>query len=307
MLPTPTIDFQRTPVTLILTAVALAMELVCTLDPDPGDPRRHYLYNELQLGIWWQVWEGQLWRPFTTTLLHGSLLHAAFNIYWMITLGTAIEHRIGSPRYFVFIVVVAYFSTMGQFYFSPNGIVGLSGVVYGLFGLMWIGRKYVSEWYWICNDDTVRLMVGWFFFCFVLSYLGIMRVANIAHGAGLAMGWAIGGAAFDRTYQWPYRVAVGLMVATCIALLIAAPGNAQYDALQQQRARRQTGLIDVQELHRALQEAASETEIRLELAPVDKLDRHGGNHGVAAEEQATDPGAAEQVDGVDDGGSPDGV
>ncbi len=304
MLPTPTIDFQRTPVTLIITAVALAMELVCTFDPDGG--RREYLYNELQLGIWWQVWEGQLWRPFTTTLLHGGLLHAAFNIYWMITLGTVIEHRIGSPRYFVFIVVVAYFSTMAQFYWLPNGMVGLSGVVYGLFGLMWIGRKYIPEWSWVCNDDTVRLMVGWFFLCFVLSYLNVMRVANLAHGAGLAMGWAIGGAAFDRNYQWPYRGAVALMVAACIAVLIAAPGNEQYDALQRRRARRDAG-IDVRELHRALEEAASGTGVRVKIIPVDEIDNSTEDSDKAAVEQATDRGVTEQLDRVDDEGSPDGV
>ena len=63
------IDFNRTPVTLIIMAVSVALDLVCTFD----HPRRNFYYNDAQLGIWIQIWEGQLWRPFTTTVLHGGL------------------------------------------------------------------------------------------------------------------------------------------------------------------------------------------------------------------------------------------
>lgn len=265
MLPTPTINFERTPVTLIITAVALSIEAVCTFDPDGG--RRLYLYNELQLGIFWQVWDGQLWRPFTTTLLHGSLLHAAFNIYWMITLGTAIENHIRSPRYLLFIIVVAYVSTMFQFYVTglfgnaPSRMVGLSGVVYGLFGLMWIGRRYVPEWRWVCNDDTVRLMIGWFFFCFVITYLG-MPIANWAHAGGLGIGVLIAGGIYDREYLWPYRIAAGLVIAACVFLLFAAPGHSQYEALQQWRRNR--------EILRDLENAAPGTTIHLQMVPTDE-------------------------------------
>jgi|GEM_PF-931461 len=268
MLPTPTIDFGRTPVTLIITAVALAIELVCTFDPEGG--RRMYLYNELQLGIWYQVWEGQLWRPFTTTLLHGSILHAAFNIYWMITLGTAIENRINSARFLLFVVVVAYVSTMGQFYFVPDGVVGLSGVVYGLFGLMWVGRRYVPEWSWICNDDTVRLMLGWFLLCFVISYLG-MPIANLAHAGGLAMGATIAGAVYDRRNRRLWGTGAALLIAACVAVLIAAPGNKQYDALQKwrrQKALRESGLIDVDVLREILKDQG--TNVRIKVVPVDE-------------------------------------
>lgn len=291
MLPTPRIDFERTPVTLVITAVALAIELVCTFDPDGG--RRNYLYNELQLGIFWPVWEGQLWRPFTTTLLHGSLLHAAFNIYWMITLGTAIENHIRSARYLVFIIVVAYFSTMFQFYLTglfgrvPSGMVGLSGVVYGLFGLMWIGRRYVPEWRWICNDDTVRLMIGWFFFCFVISYIG-MPIANWAHAGGLIMGYAVGGAVYDRNYKEAYRAATGVLVVATIASLFVAPGHTQYEALQQLRQRRQ--------IQKDLENAGSGTMIRIQMAPVEE----GSEPGQGTEEPPAAAGDEKPAEADDD-------
>ncbi len=298
MLPTPSIDFQRTPVTLTITAVALAIELVCTFDPDGG--RRMYLYNELQLGIWGQVWEGELWRPFTTTLLHGSLMHAAFNIYWMITLGTAIENRIGSPRFLATIVVVAYVSTMGQFYFLPNGVVGLSGVVYGLFGLMWIGRRYVPEWAWTCNDDTVRLMFGWFFFCFAISYLG-MPIANLAHAFGLAMGATLGGAAYDRRHRRMWSFGAALLVAACVAVLIAAPGNSQYEIVQKRRAQRESRQIDVNSLREIIERPIPGTNIRLKMVPLEH------DKGVRSDPQSPERQETSESDQVDDDSGDDGV
>ncbi len=95
MLATPEINFRRTPVTLILTALALALEVVCTLKPE----MRLSYYDEFKLGIWWQIWAGELWRPFTTTVLHGGILHALFNMYWMTVFGPVVEHHFGSyPR-----------------------------------------------------------------------------------------------------------------------------------------------------------------------------------------------------------------
>jgi len=301
MLPTPTIDFARTPVTLTITAVALAIELVCSFDPDGG--RRMYLYNELQLGIWMQVWEGQLWRPFTTTLLHGNLIHAAFNIYWIITFGTVIENRINSARFLALIVVLAYVSTMGQFYFVPNGVVGLSGVVYGLFGLLWIGRRYVPEWAWVCNDDTVRLMFGWFFFCFVISYFG-MPIANLAHAFGGVMGVTIAGAIYDRHYRRLYAGAAALLIAACVAVLIAAPGNEQYDALQdlrRQRALRKAGQIDVDALREILQEAIPGTKVHLEVVPP------GEDFGNPTDSESPEEPENSQSDRVDDDSDGNGV
>ena len=47
MLPHPELDFRRTPVTLLIAAVAVAIELVCTFDP----ARRDVYYSVWKLGI----------------------------------------------------------------------------------------------------------------------------------------------------------------------------------------------------------------------------------------------------------------
>ena len=114
MLPRPEIDFQRTPVTLIIAAVAVALEVVCTID----EPRRDLFYNTYGLGILSSIWSGQVWRPFTTCILHGSLIHVAFNAYWMLIFGLVLEPRFGSLRYLGLLVLLGYLSIMPHFLLS---------------------------------------------------------------------------------------------------------------------------------------------------------------------------------------------
>jgi membrane associated rhomboid family serine protease len=241
MLATPELNFRRAPVTLILAAVAVALEAVCFLDPE----RREFYYNDFKLGIWHQVWQGEPWRPFTTTLLHGGFLHALFNVYWLCTFGPAIESWWGSFRALGLIVLLAYVSSLAQYVFanyfvgvhevSPS--VGLSGVVYGLFGVVWIASRYRVEARAICSRETVQLMVVWFFLCIVATRLGWMRVANVAHGAGLALGLLIGVAVFQTRRRWIWTTLAVVFSLITLATLIAAPGHPHYDWVKEHRAR----------------------------------------------------------------------
>ncbi len=233
MLPQPQLDFRRTPVTLIIAAVAVAVELVCTFDP----ARRSALANDGGLGILSLIWSGQLWRPFTTTLLHGNLFHVAFNVYWLLIFGRLLEPRFGSFRFLGMLVLLGYVSTMPQFLFSnidtqldqQQGCVGLSGIGYGLFGLLFVGRRWRAEFRHVCNDDIARLFVIWFFVCIVLTQTGALPVANIAHGAGLAFGALCAMALYsprNRKAWIAVSVAVSVVV---LSTVIACPNHPLYE------------------------------------------------------------------------------
>jgi hypothetical protein len=145
MLALPEINFKRTPATLIIMAVAVALEVVCTIDDLQGGGRRLAYCNDY-LGILPLIWMGELWRPFTSTLMHGDLLHAGFNVYWLLIFGAALENHLGSYRTLGLIVLLGYVSMLPEYVIGsyhreqPIMIVGLSGIVYGLFGMLWIGR-----------------------------------------------------------------------------------------------------------------------------------------------------------------------
>lgn len=234
MIARPEINFQRTPVTLILTALALAIEVVSNIDP----AYRLVFLNDRRMGIWWQIWHGEIWRPLTTVLLHGGLFHALFNIYWVAVFGPALENVFGSLRTLALLVLFAYVSSLSEYlsstYFIEDirlhtTVVGLSGVLYGCFGLCWIGSRYRDEFAAVCDPLTVRVLFGWFVLCFPLAYLNVLPVANIAHAAGLGLGILIGLAIYETNRRVLWIALAALFSVTVLATLIAFPTHPAYE------------------------------------------------------------------------------
>lgn len=233
MIPRPEIDFQRTPVTLIVAGVVVAMELAAQIRPE----LRILYADNLKLGMLSPVWSGEIWRPVTSTLPHANLFHAAFNVYWLVIFGSVLERHFGWARYLGLLVLLAYVSMMPDFLLSNLDTplnkqvagTGFSGVGYGLFGLLWVGRRWRPEFHDACNDDTVRLLIFWFFFCIVLTHLEIMPVANVAHGAGWAFGSLYGMALFSRRRRRVWLAAAVVASLLVLATVIAAPGHPLYE------------------------------------------------------------------------------
>jgi GlpG protein len=138
---------------------------------------------------WPLILEGQIWRLITPIFLHGDILHLIFNMWWLFDLGGMIEPRLKTFRYVLMVLSVALVSNMTQFIAVGPDFVGMSGVVLGLFGYAWVrGRLDPTSGLYL-RPDVVFWMMGFFVLCW-LNIIG--NVANWAHGAGLAMGAAIG-------------------------------------------------------------------------------------------------------------------
>ena len=130
---------------------------------------------------------GELWRLLTSMFPHASILHLAFNIYWLWVFGTIIEQVYGHLKTAALIALFAVGSGALQFAFDVGG-VGLSGVGYGLFGLLWVLSRHDHRFRDAVDVKTIQLFVGWFFFCILTTVMNILPVANIAHGAGAVLG-----------------------------------------------------------------------------------------------------------------------
>jgi membrane associated rhomboid family serine protease len=130
---------------------------------------------------------GELWRLVTCIFPHLSIWHLAFNIYWLWVFGTLIEQLYGHLKTAALILLFAIGSSAFEFALSSGG-VGLSGVGYGLFGLLWILSKRDERFHDAIDSRTIQLFVGWFFICIFTTVTNIIPVANIAHGAGAVLG-----------------------------------------------------------------------------------------------------------------------
>ncbi len=133
----------------------------------------------------------QPWRLFTACMLHAGWVHLIFNIYWTFRFGAILEPVLGLFSTVVVFVMLGLTSSAAQWAFSGGG-VGLSGIVYGLFGILWMLARYHPNFRGVIDLNTIRLFIGWFFLCIVLTELDVLPIANIAHGVGAVMGILFG-------------------------------------------------------------------------------------------------------------------
>ncbi len=155
-------------------------------------------------GLWWsgesieaffmdvRVWERwELWRAFTSTLPHANFIHLAFNLYWLWVFGAVLENVYGHLRFAGIVLLLALASGLAEFSIFYGG-VGLSGVGYGLWGMLWVLERRDARFAGTVDSQTSRTFVIWFFICIGLTVAEILPVGNVAHGAGAVMGALLG-------------------------------------------------------------------------------------------------------------------
>lgn len=138
-----------------------------------------------------EIRRGQLWRLVTSVLPHLDILHLAFNLYWLWVLGTTVERVYGHLRTTLLILFFAIGSSSLDFAFDRGG-VGLSGVGYALFGLLFVLSQRDERFKESLDKRTVNLFIGWFFICIFTTATHLFNVANVAHAAGAAFGLMFG-------------------------------------------------------------------------------------------------------------------
>ncbi|MCU0787662.1 MAG: rhomboid family intramembrane serine protease, partial [Verrucomicrobia bacterium] len=137
-------------------------------------------------GLFPEVRSGQIWRLFTPILIHFGIAHLLFNMLWLFQLGSMIEGLQGRYRLALLIGVIALVSNVAQYVITGNPMFGgMSGVVYGLFGYVWMRSRFDPASGLFIDQRSVLLMMLWFGLCFT-GWVG--PIANIVHTGGLIVG-----------------------------------------------------------------------------------------------------------------------
>jgi GlpG protein len=136
-----------------------------------------------------EVRQGQIWRLFTPMFLHFGVLHIFFNMLWLRDLGSMIEARKSPWMLLTLVLVIAGTSNLAQYFVSGPVFGGMSGVVYGLLGYIWMQGKFDPASKLSLEPQTVILMIAWFFLC-LFGFIG--GIANTVHAVGLGVGLAWG-------------------------------------------------------------------------------------------------------------------
>jgi membrane associated rhomboid family serine protease len=205
--PSP-VAFLRYPVTVCVTVLAILGTVQFVSSPQDVDQFMSNTGDCLH----------EPWRLLVPALFHDGVIHLLFNLYWLWFFGTKVEEEFGhiaTLAIFVFLGVGSLAAELAIF----HGGHGLSGIGYGLFGMLWALGRVNPRFRDTVDHSVVELMLGWLLVCIVLTMADVWHVGNVGHCAGCLLGallgWTLGTHGFAR------RLRAGLVTATVFILFIA--------------------------------------------------------------------------------------
>src|SRR5688572_2932615 len=107
------------------------------------------------------IWRGSYWGLFTCAFVHLEMWHLVFNVYWLWELGRRLETSIGPWPYLALVAVSAGIASSFQLAASDSTGIGASGVVYAIFGFMWLARPRHPEFREIITTRIIWLFILW--------------------------------------------------------------------------------------------------------------------------------------------------
>ena len=185
------------PITLVLIGISIIVSLMTHVWAQRRTVEEPAIVNALRIApivvvgdrYGWNdldsIKHGEVWRLITPIFLHFRIMHLVFNMFWMRDLGFMVETRRGTLFMGLLVVVIAIASNLGQYYWAGPTFGGMSGVVYGLFGYVWI-KGLTDPMAGIgIRQETAVFMLIWLGAC-MTGFLG--PIANAAHVVGLGVG-----------------------------------------------------------------------------------------------------------------------
>jgi membrane associated rhomboid family serine protease len=129
------------------------------------------------------VANGDWWRLITSAFLHGSLLHIAFNMYFLWFVGSPVEQALGRGRFVLVYLVSGLAGSAGALVYTPRSpTVGASGAIFGILGAALILERQRN---YVLGGSALGLIV-------INLILGFVLSSNISIGGHI--GGLIGGA-----------------------------------------------------------------------------------------------------------------
>lgn len=174
--------------TIALVALCVLATVLANL-PNGINLTRLLYFSEFYGSGFPEIRDGEVWRLITPIFLHGGWLHLIFNMMWLFQLGGMIEILESAWRLLALTLVLAILANTSQYLISGPNFVGMSGVVYGLLGYIWMMSRHAAGTRYEMPTQTVYFMIVWMVVCLV-GVIG--NVANAEHVTGFVVGTAWG-------------------------------------------------------------------------------------------------------------------
>lgn len=166
------------------------------------------------------VWAGQVWRLWTSVLLHADLLHLGVNLVALYGLGRLLEPWVGTLRWLAWFTVGGLFASGVSLLAQVPQSDGASGGAFTLLGaavvLGWELRKRLP------HDDR-KLMGPWLWGFLALNLVlsvAIPSIDVVGHLGGLLTGLLLGGLVGLRRKRWLTVMEAGWVVLFGLACVV---------------------------------------------------------------------------------------
>ncbi|MDQ2910438.1 MAG: rhomboid family intramembrane serine protease [Actinomycetota bacterium] len=168
------------------------------------------------------VANGDWWRLITSAFLHASLIHIAFNMYFLWFVGTAVEQALGRGRFLLVYLVSGLAGSAGALVFTPtSATVGASGAIFGILGAALILERQRN---YVLGGSALGLIVINLILSFAIANISIGGHIGGLIGGGLCTivlsKFGRGHAAYSRVGLWAIAGVLGVgLLSIAIAYL----------------------------------------------------------------------------------------
>lgn len=174
--------FVNLAVGLVMAWVGLPL-----LMPDGGDVGGLIAFGAVDAP---RVWSGEVWRLLTGCFVHVGAVHLGLNLWVLWQVGRAFERLVGPARVVLVYVVTGIFGFAASTALSPGLTAGASGAIFGLTGALLAVAVLTRQQE--LGRFLLSALLPFVLATFALGVLVPQFINNVAHGAGLAMGFVLG-------------------------------------------------------------------------------------------------------------------
>jgi len=187
-------DFIRKfPVTVFLLLSNIAVFIACYYQAKTfSEPT--WTLTLLQMGAEFNplTLDKEWYRIFTHMFLHGHIMHLAFNMYALFSVGSVLEQEIGTKKFLGVYVLAGIAASLSSLYWNLFTIgVGASGAIFGLFGFSVVLNVFNSSRQGL---SVTPILINFGIFLVInLLFAKALHADNAAHMGGLVAGASLAG------------------------------------------------------------------------------------------------------------------